>query len=66
MAKVINTDPTMPKWVINMAREYAERNGMPEITLEQFFETDDYLNQARRNVRGAERAMEADYRATSR
>lgn len=65
MANVIN-DPAMPKWVVNMAREYADRNGMAEITIEKFFATDDYRNQARRNVRGAERVMDADCRANRR
>lgn len=70
MAKVIDNvsvpgDDYMPRWVILNAAEYADRQGMAEITVTEYFATDEYQRQARRNVTAAERVAESDALANS-
>lgn len=65
-SKVIDNagfDFTAPAWVINMAGEYAEANGVAEISVTEFFKTSAYRDQARRNVRTAENVGDADFAA---
>ncbi len=40
--KILGTDKRTPKWVINMASEYAEKHGLGTITLDDFFESEEY------------------------
>jgi len=53
----------MPKWVVNMAREYAERKGLKTISIQEFFKTPEYKNQAKRNRAGVDAVNNADIRA---
>lgn len=52
-----------PKWVVNMAREYAVANGLDTLSIADFYETDAYKAQANRNLRAWDRTTQADINA---
>ena len=65
MTPTVTGTDYMPKWVIYMATDYARREGLSTIAVQDYFKTADYRDTARRGEAAAQRVDDADVRANN-
>lgn len=62
---ITKTDGNEPRWVLNMASEYAIANGLTEMALWKFYRSPEYKNQVTKNYRSVAAVSNADIQANT-